>query len=83
MPQPRSGLRAELHRTRDHARAVGDIRFELDVEITIILYLGENPDTRRKLTPPEAWRLEADRIRRLLALGDSDNPALRGADPPQ
>ena len=83
MSEPRSGLRTELHRTRDHARAVGDTCFELDVEITIILYLGEDPDTRRKLTPPDAWRLAADRIRRLLALGDSDNPALRGAGPPQ
>ena len=71
MPQPRSGLRAELHRTRDHARAGGDIRLELDVEVTIILYLGEDPDTHRKLTQPDAWRLAADRIRRLLALNDS------------
>ena len=51
MPQPSSGLRADLHRTRDHARAVGDARFELDVEITLILYLGEDPDTGRELTP--------------------------------
>ena len=50
MSEPCSGLRAELHRTRDHGRAVGDIRFELDVEITIILYLGEDPDTGRELT---------------------------------
>ena len=83
MPQPRSGLRAELHRTRDHARAVGDIRLELDVEITIILYLGEDPDTRRKLTPPDAWRLAADRIRLILALDDGESPALRVADPRQ
>ena len=62
MPQPSSGLRADLHRTRDHAR------LELDVEITLILYLGEDPDTGRELTPPDAWRLAADRIRRLLAL---------------
>ena len=27
MPQPRAGLRADLHRTRDQARAVGDARF--------------------------------------------------------
>ena len=83
MPQPRSGLRAELHRTRDHALAAGDVRFELDVDITIILYLCEDPDTRRKLTQPDAWQLAADRIRRLLALEDGDNPALRGADPRQ
>ena len=51
MSEPCSGLRAQLHRTRDHARAAGDVRFELDVEITIILYLGEDPDTRRKLIP--------------------------------
>ena len=37
MSEPCSGLRADLHRTRDDARAVGDARFELDVEITIIL----------------------------------------------
>ena len=54
MPQPSSGLRADLHRTRDHASAVGDARLELDVEITIILYLGEDPDTSRVLTPPDA-----------------------------
>ena len=68
MPQPSSGLRADLHRTRDHASAVGDARFVLDVEITLILYLGEDPDTSRVLTPPDAWRLAAGRIRRLLAL---------------
>ena len=68
MPQPSSGLRADLRRTRDHARAVGDARFELDVEITLTLYLGEDPDTGRELTPPDAWRLAADRICRLLAL---------------
>ncbi len=68
MSEPCSGLRADLRRTRDHARAVGDDRFELDVEITIILYLGEDPDTGRELTLPDAWRLAADRIRRLLAL---------------
>ena len=49
MSEPCSGLRADLHRTRDHARAVGDARFELDVEITIILYLGADPDTGREL----------------------------------
>ena len=83
MPQPSSGLRADLHRTRDHARAVGDARLELDVEITLILYLGEDPDTGRELTLPDAWRLAADRIRRFLALDDGENPALRGADPRQ
>ena len=57
MPQPSSGLRADLRRTRDHARAVGDARFELDVEITLTLYLGEDPDTSRVLTQPDAWRL--------------------------
>ena len=66
MPQPSSGLRADLHRTRDHASAVGDARFVLDVEITLILYLGEDPDTGRELTPPDAWRLAANRICRLL-----------------
>ena len=83
MPEPCSGLRADLHRTRGHARAAGDARFELDVEITIILYFGEDPDTGRELTPPDAWRLAAGRIRLLLALDDGENPALRGADPRQ
>ena len=83
MSEPCSGLRADLRRTRDHARAVGDARLELDVEITIILYLGEDPDTGRELTLSDAWQLAADRIRRLLALDDGDNPALRGADPRQ
>ena len=83
MSEPCSGLRPDLHRTRDHARAAGDTRFELDVEITIILYLREDPDTDRELTPPDAWRLAADRIRRLLALDDDENPALRSAHPPQ
>ena len=43
MSEPCSGLRAELHRTRDHARAVGDIRFELDVEITISCTWAKTP----------------------------------------
>ena len=77
----RAGLRADLRRTRDHARAVGDARFELNVEITIILYLHGDPDTGRELTPPDAWRLAADRIRRLLALNDSQNTGYNAQRP--
>ena len=77
MAQPR----ADLRRTRDHARAVGDARFELNVEITIILYLHGDPDTGRELTPPDAWRLAADRIRRLLALNDSQNTGYNAQRP--
>jgi hypothetical protein len=71
MPQSRTGLRADLYCVRHHARTVGDARFQLHVEITIILYLGEHPDTGRELSPPDTWSLAADRVRRLLAL-DAD-----------
>ena len=37
------------------------------MEITLILYLGEYPDTSRELTQLDAWRLASNRIRRLLA----------------
>ena len=83
MSQSRTELRADLYCARHHARTVGDARFELDVEITIILYPGEDPDTGRKLIPPDTWRLAPDGIRRLLALDDGTNPTLRGAHPRQ
>ena len=71
MPQSSSGLRTDLYCARRHARTVGDTRFELHVEIAIILYLSEDPDNGRELSPPDTWSLATDRVRRLLAL-DAD-----------
>ena len=66
--QLRTGLRADLYRTRDYARTVGDSQLEIQADITIILYLCEDPDTGHELNPPDTWEFAAKCIRQLLEL---------------